>query len=62
MRIGSQRHFRLVLASIMVSAVGVNLLWWRTARQISQTPPTIINDQIVAGVGDGVDHYRGDVC
>ncbi len=27
----------LVLTSIAVSAVGVHLLWWRTARQVSQT-------------------------
>jgi adenylate cyclase len=42
----------LVLASIAVSAVGVNLLWLRTARQISQTLADTINDQIVAAVGD----------
>ena len=44
----------LVLASIIVSAVGVHLLWWRTAQQISQTLADTINDQIVAAVGDGV--------
>ena len=27
----------LVLTSIIVSAVGVHLLWWRTAQQVSQT-------------------------
>src|ERR1700722_19771365 len=53
MRIGIRSAISgLVLASIMVSAVGVNLLWWRTARQISQTLADTINDQIVAGVGD----------
>ena len=36
----------------MVSAVGVNLLWWRTAQQISQTLADTINDQIVSAVGD----------
>jgi adenylate cyclase len=53
MRIGIRSAISgLVLASIIVSAVGVNLLWWRTARQISQTLADTINDQIVAAVGD----------
>src|SRR5271154_7010834 len=42
----------LVLASIIVSAAGVHLLWWRTAQQISQTLADTINDQIVSAVGD----------
>jgi adenylate cyclase len=42
----------LVLASIIASAVGVHLLWWRTAQQISQTLADTINDQIVSAVGD----------
>jgi len=42
----------LVLASIAVSAVGVHLLWWRTAQQISRTLADTINDQIVSAVGD----------
>jgi adenylate cyclase len=42
----------LVLTSIVVSAVGVHLLWWRTAQQVSQTLATTINDQIVSAVGD----------
>jgi adenylate cyclase len=42
----------LVLASIVVSAVGVHLLWWRTAQQISRTLADTINDQIVSAVGD----------
>src|SRR5579863_1653195 len=42
----------LVLASIIVSAVGVHLLWWRTAQQISRTLANTINDQIVSAVGD----------
>jgi adenylate cyclase len=42
----------LVLASIVVSAAGVHLLWWRTAQQVSQTLANTINDQIVSAVGD----------
>jgi adenylate cyclase len=42
----------LVLASIIVSAVGVHLLWWRTAQAISQTLADTINDQIVSAVSD----------
>jgi adenylate cyclase len=42
----------LVLASIAISAVGVHLLWWRTAQQISRTLADTINDQIVSAVGD----------
>src|SRR6202451_717505 len=42
----------LVLASIIVSALGVHLLWWRTAQQISRTLADTINDQIVSAVGD----------
>ena len=42
----------LVLASIVVSAAGVHLLWWRTAQQTSQTLADTINDQIVSAVGD----------
>lgn len=42
----------LVLTSIIVSAVGVHLLWWRTAQQVSQTLANTINDQIVSAVGD----------
>jgi adenylate cyclase len=42
----------LVLTSIVVSAVGVHLLWWRTAQQVSQTLASTINDQIVSAVGD----------
>jgi adenylate cyclase len=53
MRIGIRSAISgLVLASIVVSAVGVNLLWWRTARQTSQTLADTINDQIVSSVGD----------
>ena len=42
----------LVLTSIVVSAVGVHLLWWRTAHGVSQTLADTINDQIVSAVGD----------
>src|SRR5579871_3029627 len=42
----------LVLASIIVSAAGVHLLWWRTAQRISLTLANTINDQIVSAVGD----------
>ena len=42
----------LVLTSIVVSAVGVHLLWWRTAHQVSQTLANTINDQIVSAVVD----------
>jgi adenylate cyclase len=42
----------LVLTSIVVSAIGVHLLWWRTAQNVSQTLANTINDQIVSAVGD----------
>src|SRR5258708_5040853 len=53
MRIGVRTAISaLVLTSIMVSAVGVHLLWWRTAQRVSQTLADTINDQIVSAVGD----------
>ena len=53
MRIGVRSAVSgLVLASIIVSAVGVHLLWWRTAQQVSHTLADTINDQIVSAVGD----------
>jgi len=53
MRIGIRSAISaLVLTSIIVSAVGVHLLWWRTAQQVSQTLANTINDQIVSAVGD----------
>ena len=53
MRIGIRSAISaLVLTSIVVSAVGVHLLWWRTAHQVSQTLADTINDQIVSAVGD----------
>ena len=42
----------LVLAFIIVSAVGVHLLWWRTAEATSQTLAATINEQIVSAVED----------
>ena len=53
MRIGIRSAISgLVLASIVVSAVGVHLLWWRTAEQTSQTLASTINEQIVSAVSD----------
>jgi adenylate cyclase len=53
MRIGIRSAISaLVLTSIAVSAVGVHLLWWRTAQQVSQQLADTINDQIVSAVGD----------
>ncbi len=42
----------LVLASIIVSAAGVHLLWWRTAERTSRALADTINQQIVSAVGD----------
>jgi adenylate cyclase len=53
MRIGIRSAISgLVLTSILVTAVGVHLLWWRTAQQTSQDLADTINDQIVSAVGD----------
>src|SRR3954447_7451368 len=53
MRIGIRSAISaLVLTSIVVSAIVVHLLWWRTANQVSQTLADTINDQIVAAVAD----------
>src|SRR5438552_19140509 len=53
MRIGIRGAISgLVLTSIVISAVGVHLLWWRTAQQVSQTLANTINDQIVSAVVD----------
>jgi adenylate cyclase len=53
MRIGIRSAISaLVLTSIIVSAVGVHLLWWRTALGVSQSLADTINDQIVSAVGD----------
>src|ERR1700758_1306689 len=40
----------LVLASIVIPAVGVHLLWWRTAEANSHTLAATINEQIVSAV------------
>ena len=51
MRIGIRLAISgLVLASILVSAVGVHLLWWRTAEANSHALAETINRQIVAAV------------
>ena len=42
----------LVLTSIVVSAAGVHLLWWRAAERTSQMLANTINEQIVSAVGD----------
>src|SRR5260370_30934988 len=53
MRIGIRSAISaLVLTSSVGSAVGVHLLWWRTAQQVSQSLADTINDQIVSAVGD----------
>src|SRR5215467_2059688 len=41
----------LVLASIIISAVAVHLLWWRTAERNSHALAATINEQIVSAVG-----------
>src|SRR6266446_1351161 len=51
MRIGIRLAISgLVLASIMVSAVGVHILWWRTAEANSHALADTINEQIVSAV------------
>src|ERR1700747_886612 len=40
----------LVLTTILVTAAGSSLLWWRTAEAISQQLASTINEQIVAAV------------
>src|ERR1700739_1140597 len=45
----------LVLASIVISAIGVNLLWWRTAEQTSHALAATINEQIVSAVEKELD-------
>src|SRR5262249_37042563 len=52
MRIGIRLAITiLVLASIIVSAIGVHLLWWRTAEGNSHALAATINEQIVSAVG-----------
>ena len=51
MRIGIRLAISgLVLASILVSAIGVHLLWWRTAEINSRALVETINEQIVSAV------------
>ncbi|HEY2210880.1 MAG TPA: adenylate/guanylate cyclase domain-containing protein [Bradyrhizobium sp.] len=51
MRIGIRLAISgLVLASIMVSAIGVHILWWRTAEANSHALADTINGQIVSTV------------
>ena len=51
MRIGIRLAISgLVLASIMVSAIGVHVLWWRTAEANSHALAETINQQIVSAV------------
>ncbi len=51
MRIGIRLAISgLVLASIIVSAIGVNVLWWRTAEANSHALADTINRQIVSTV------------
>src|ERR1700741_5227798 len=45
----------LVLASIVITAVGVHLLWWRTAEATSHTHAATINEQIVSAVEKELD-------
>jgi adenylate cyclase len=53
MRIGIRGAISgLVLTSIVVSAVGVHLLWWRAAERTSMMLADTINEQIVSAVGD----------
>ena len=45
----------LVLTSIAVSAVGVHLLWWRTAQQVSQTLADTISPFVAHCGADAAD-------
>src|ERR1700733_7194822 len=45
----------LVLASIVISAIGVHMLWWRTAEANSHALAATIDEQIVAAVGKELD-------
>jgi adenylate cyclase len=56
MRIGIRLAISgLVLASIIVTAVGVHVLWWRTAEANSHTLAATINEQIVSAVEKELD-------
>ena len=59
MRIGIRLAITgLVLASIMVSAIGVHLLWWRTAEANSHALAATIDEQIVSAVRKGARHHH----
>jgi adenylate cyclase len=45
----------LVLASIVISAIGVHVLWWRTAEQNSHALAATIDEQIVSAVEKELD-------
>src|ERR1700722_3380271 len=45
----------LVLASIVITAVGVHMLWWRTAEANSHALAATINEQIVSAVEKELD-------
>jgi adenylate cyclase len=56
MRIGIRLAISgLVLASIIVTAAGVHLLWWRTAEANSHALAATINEQIVSAVENELD-------
>ncbi len=56
MRIGIRLAISgLVLASIITTAAGVHLLWWRTAEANSHTLAATINEQIVSAVEKELD-------
>ena len=56
MRIGIRLAISgLVLASIMVSAIGVHVLWWRTAEANSHALAATINEHIVSAVEKELD-------
>src|SRR5271157_4581407 len=56
MRIGIRLAISgLVLASIIITAAGVHLLWWRTAESNSRILLATIDEQIVSAVGKELD-------
>src|SRR5271163_1318526 len=56
MRIGIRLTISgLVLVSILVSAIGVHFLWWRTAEANSRMLVATIDEQIVSAVGKELD-------
>ena len=62
MRIGIRLAISgLVLASIIITAAGVHLLWWRTAEANSHALAATIDEQIVSAVQKEVElhHHPG---